>query len=60
MEDEGRGGNLGERGVVAAVTRRGTLENDRRLEGCKGVVIGTVRGKPLLSPEFSSPEWVLT
>ena len=51
---------MGERGVVAAVTRRGTLENDRRLEGCKGVVIGTVRGKPLLSPEFSSPEWVLT
>ena len=32
MEDEGRGENLGEKGVVAAVTRRGTLENDRRLD----------------------------
>ena len=49
----------GERGVVAAVTKRGTLENDRWLEGCKRFVTGTVSGKPLLSPEFSSPQWVL-
>ena len=44
---------------MAAVTRRGILENDRCLEGCKGAIIGTVRGRRLLSPGFSSPQCVL-